>query len=165
MSEAVFEERFVKLVEDNGGFEYYQAYRNDVDLILGGKGGTYWYVIMKKGKVTESYIGKYMDGAWEDICVKGSGASKKTKTMPSGSTIKRIAEKAYLCQSETWVTRRTPKPIEDAHPHYHYVYGFGDKGLDVSVQYGVTIAYSDIKDLDVSFHLRFLYTGNDVDLP
>ena len=41
MSEAVFEERFVKLVEDNGGFEYYQAYRNDVDHILGGKGNTF----------------------------------------------------------------------------------------------------------------------------
>ena len=48
MSEAVFEERFVKLVEDNGGFEFYQAYRNDVDHILGGKGNTYWYVILKK---------------------------------------------------------------------------------------------------------------------
>ena len=58
MSEAVFEERFVKLVEDNGGFEYYQAYRGDVDLILGGKGNTFWYTVMKKGKVTESYIGK-----------------------------------------------------------------------------------------------------------
>ena len=74
MSEAVFEERFIKLVEDNGGFEYYQAYRNDVDLILGGK------------------------------------------------------------------------------------------GLDVSVEYGVTIAYNDIKDADASFHLRYLYIGNDVDL-
>ena len=75
MSEAVFEERFIKLVEDNGGFEYYQAYRGDVDLILGGK------------------------------------------------------------------------------------------GLDVSVEYGVTIAYNDIKDADASFHLRYLYIGNDVDLP
>ena len=56
MSGAVFEERFVKLVEENGGFEYYQAYRGDVDLILGGKGNTFWYVVMKKGKVTESYI-------------------------------------------------------------------------------------------------------------
>jgi hypothetical protein len=45
------------------------------------------------------------------------------------------------------------------------VYGFGDKGLDISVQYGVTIAYSDIRDLDAGFHLRYLYTGNDVDLP
>ena len=165
MSSVMYEERFMKLVEENDGFEYYQAYRNEVDHILGGKGDTYWYVIMKKGKVTESNIGKYADGAWEDICVTGSVAGKKTKTMPSGSTIKRIAEKAYLCQSETWVTRRTPKPIEDAHPHYHYVYGFGDKGLDVSVQYGVTIAYSDINDLDAGFHFRSLYTGNDVDLP
>lgn len=47
----------------------------------------------------------------------------------------------------------------------HYVYGFGDKGLDVSVQYGVTIAYSDIEDADAGFHLRCLYTGDDVDLP
>ena len=78
MSEAVFEERFVKLVEDNGGFEYYQAYRGDVDLILGGKGNTFWYVVMKKGKVTESYIGKNAGGVWEDVYVKGSGATQKT---------------------------------------------------------------------------------------
>ena len=150
MSGAVSEERFIKLVKENGGFEYYQAYRNDVDHILGGKGDTYWYVVMKKGKVTESYIGKYAGGVWEDVFIKGSGDGKKTKAMPSSSTIRKIAEKAYLCQNETWVTRRTPKPIEDAHPHYHYVYGFGDKALDVSVQYGVTIAYNDIKDADTS---------------
>ena len=111
MSEAVFEERFVKLVEDNGGFEYYQAYRGDVDLILGGKGNTFWYVVMKKGKVTESYIGKNAGGVWEDV------------------------------------------------------YGFGDKGLDVSVEYGVTIAYNDVKDADAGFHLRYLYTGSDVETP
>ena len=75
MSEAMFEERFVKLVEDNGGFEYYQAYRGDVDLIL------------------------------------------------------------------------------------------GDKGLDVSVEYGVTIAYNDVKDADAGFHLRYLCTGSDVETP
>lgn len=165
MSEAVFEERFIKLVEDNGGFEYAQAYRNDVDLILGGKGDTYWYVTVKKGKVAESYVGKCSGGVWEDVYVKGSGATQKTKAMPSGSTIRKIAEKAYLCQNETWVTRRTPKPIEDAHPRYHYVYGFGDKGLDVSVPYGVTIAYNDLKDADAGFHLRYLYTGADVEMP
>ena len=120
---------------------------------------------MKKGKVAESYIGKLRDGAWEDVYIKGSGASKKTKAMPAGSTIRKIAEKAYLMQNENWVTRRTPNPIEDAHPHYHYVYGFGDKALDVSVKYGVTIAFSDIKDVEAGFHLRYLYTGNDVELP
>ena len=35
MMNAMFEEKFIKLVEENGGFEYYQAYRGDVDLILG----------------------------------------------------------------------------------------------------------------------------------
>ena len=39
MSGAVFEERFIKLVEDNGGFEYYQAYRGDVDLIFVDQSG------------------------------------------------------------------------------------------------------------------------------
>ena len=43
--------------------------------------------------------------------------------------------------------------------------GFGDKGLDISEQYGVTIGYSDIKDTSTGFHLRYLYTGNEVDLP
>ena len=95
----MLEERFIKLVEEYGGFEFAQAYRNDVDHILGGKNGTFWYVVMKKGKVTESCIGKLSGGAWEDVCVKGSGANKKTKPMPSGSTIKRIAEKAYLMQA------------------------------------------------------------------
>ncbi len=163
--DAMSEERFMKLVEEHDGFEFYQAYRNDVDHILGGKDGVYWYSIMKKGKVTESCIGKYRDGAWEDVCIKGSGASRKTTAMPPGSTISRIAGQAYLMQGETWVTRRTPKPIEDAHPHYHYVYGFGDKALDVSVEYGVTIAFSDLKDEDAGFHLRYLYTGDDVEQP
>ena len=57
----MFEERFIQLVEENGGFEFYQAYRNDVDHILGGKGNTYWYVIMKKGKVT-GYINSEFGG-------------------------------------------------------------------------------------------------------
>lgn len=110
MGNDMSEERFIKLVEENGGFEFYQAYRNDVDHILGGKDDIYWYVIMKKGKVAESYVGKRNNGAWEDVCTKGSGANKKTKVLPAGSTIKRIVEKAYLMQDETWVTRRTPKP-------------------------------------------------------
>ena len=158
-------ERFINLVEDYQGFEFYQAYRDDVDHILGGKDNVFWYIIMKKGKITESCIGKCENGVWTDSCTKGSGARKKTKQMPPGSTIARIAEKAYLMQEEKWVKDRKPRLIEDAHPHYHYVYGIGDKGLDVSEKYGVTIAYSDIKDLSAGFHLRYLYTGSEVELP
>ena len=85
--------------------------------------------------------------------------------MPSGSTIRRIAGKAYLAQDEPWVKDRKPRLIEDAHPHYHYVYGFGDKAADVSEKYGVTIGFSDLSDVPAGFRLRFLYTGADVEIP
>ena len=76
-------DRFIRLVEENGGFEFYQAYQKDVDHILGGKNNTYWYTVAKKGKAVETYIGKRNGDAWEDTYTKGA----KTKTMPSGSTI------------------------------------------------------------------------------
>ncbi len=158
-------EQFMKLVEEHKGFEFYQAYRDDIDHIIGGKGSTCWFVISKKGRVLESWIGTCRDGEWSDRYIKGSGSRKKETVMPSGSTIQRVAEHAYLMQDETWVKGRKPRLVEDSHPHYHYVYGFGDRALDVSEQYGVTIAYSNIKDPSVGFHLRYLYTGKNVDLP
>ena len=68
-------------------------------------------------------------------------------------------------QDQSWVKDRRPKLIEDAHPHFHYVYGIGDKALDVSQAYDVSIAYSDISDLSAGYHLRYLYIGEDVEIP
>ena len=85
--------------------------------------------------------------------------------MPSGSTIELIEKEAYKYQDEEWVQSREPRLVEDNHPHYHYVYGIGDKGLDVSEQYGVTIAYSDVNDMALGFHLRDLDAGEKVELP
>ena len=44
-------------------------------------------------------------------------------------------------------------------------YGIGDKALDISEAYGVSIGYSDLKDLPAGYHLRYLYTGKDVEAP
>ncbi len=85
--------------------------------------------------------------------------------MPAESTIRKIEERAYFMQNEDWVVDRKPRLIEDGHPHYHYVYGFGDKALDVSEAYGVSIAYSDINDVEAGYHLRYLYTGEEVEAP
>ena len=120
---------------------------------------------MKKGKVSKAYVGVCKDGVWEDTLTKGAGKKQQTKAMPAGSTLKLIAEKAYLMQEEPWVKGRKPRLIEDAHPHYHDTYGIGDKALDVSQEYGVSIAYSDIQDVPAGFHLRYLYTGEEVELP
>ena len=141
--------RFLELVETEKGFEFYQAFRDEVDWV----------------SVKETYIGTLKDGVWADCKVKGKGKRKTVKEMPAGSTIKRIEERAYFMQDAEWVKGRKPRLVTDAHPHYHYVYGFGDKALDVSEAYGVNIAYSDIKDPAAGFHLRYLYTGKEVEDP
>ena len=157
--------RFQELVEKEQGFEFYQAFREEVDWIIGGKDGTYWFVVMKDQSVKETFIGTLKDGEWSDRRIKGKGKKKSVKEMPAGSTIKRIEERAYFMQDAEWVKDRKPRLVEDAHPHYHYICGMGDKALDVSEAYGVSIGYSDLADLSAGFHLRFLYTGEEVESP
>ncbi len=157
--------RFLELVEREKGFEFYQAFRDEVDWAIGGKGGTIWLAVFKDQSLKEIYIGTLKDGVWSDRRVKGKGKRKSSAEMPAGSTLKRVEERAYFMQDAEWVTGRTPRLVEDAHPHYHYVYGIGDKALDVSEAYGVSIGYSDLKDIEAGFHLRSLSTGGDVELP
>lgn len=157
--------RFLELAEKEKGFEFYQAFRDEVDWIIGGKDNTCWFTIMQDQSVKETYIGTLKDGVWTDCKITGKGKRRKVKEMSAGSTIKRAEERAYFMQDEEWVRDRKPKLIEDGHPHYHYVYGFGDKALDVSEAYGVSIAYSNLKDLSAGYHLRYLYTGEDVRIP
>lgn len=156
-------ERFMKLVKDNDGFEMVTAYRDEVDHYLGGKGDEYWYVISRDGKVKETYTGFYKDGSWKDTLTKGKGQKATVSEVEPGTTIGLIIREAYLAQDEKWVKDREGKPVEDAHPHLHYVYGFGDKAADISKEYGVTTAYSDLKNEEAGFHLRYICTGKDVD--
>lgn len=157
--------RFTDLVEKENGFEFYQAFREEVDWIIGGKDDTFWFSVLKDQSVKETYMGTLKDGVWSDCLIKGKGKKKTVKEMPAGSTIRRIEERAYFMQEDDWVKNRKPRLVEDAHPHYHYVFGFGDRALDVSEAYGVSIGYSDLKDLSAGFHLRYLYTGEDVKSP
>ncbi len=157
--------RFQGLVEKEQGFEFCQAFRDEVDWIIGGKGDTFWFIIMKDQAVKETFIGTLKDGVWTDRRIKGKGKRKSTKEMPAGSTVRRIEKRAYFMQDAEWVKDRKPRLIEDACPHYHYVYGIGDKALDVLEAHGVSIGYSDLADLSAGFHLRFLYTGEEVEMP
>ena len=155
--------RFLELVEREKGFEFYQAFRDEVDWVIGGKGDTVWFTVIKDLSVQEIFIGTLKDGVWTDRRIKGR--KKNVTEMPEGSTIKRVEERAYFMQDAEWVKDRKPRLVEDAHPRYHYVYGMGDKALDVSEAYGVSIAYSDLQDPAAGFHLRYLYTGEEVESP
>ena len=158
-------DRFLELVKKENGFEFCQAFRDEVDWVIGGKGDMFWFSILNDQSVRETYIGTLKDGTWADCKVKGKGKKKSITEMPAGSTIQRIEERAYFMQDEGWVKDRKPRLVEDAHPHFHYVYVMGDKALDVSEAYGVSIAYSDLKDPAAGFHLRFLYRGEEVETP
>ena len=157
--------RFLELAEKENGFEFYQAFRDEIDWIIGAKGDTCWFVVMQDQSVKETYIGTRKDGVWTDRRIKGKGKRKTEKEMPPGSTIRRVEERAYFMQDAEWVKDRKPRLVEDAHPHYHYVYGMGDRALDVSEAFGVSIGYSDLKDPEAGFHLRYLYTGEEVAIP
>ena len=157
--------RFMELAERENGFEFCQAFRDELDWMIGGKDGTFWFTVMKDQSVKETFVGKLEDGVWTDCRIRGKGKRRTVKEMPSGSTMRRIEERAYFMQDAEWVADRQPRLIEDSHPHFHYVYGFGDKALDVSEAYGVSIGYSDLSDPDAGFRLRFLYAGDDVEAP
>ncbi len=157
--------RFMKLVEKEEGFEFYQAFRDEVDWVIGGKGNVFWFAVLKDQSLREMYVGTLEDGTWTDRLIKGKGKKKSVTDMPAGSTIRRIEERAYFMQEADWVKDRKPRLVEDSHPHNHYVYGFGDKALDVSQAYGVSIAYSDIGDPSAGFRMRYLYTGDEAEVP
>ncbi len=157
--------RFLELIKKEDGFEFCQAFRDEADWVIGGRDNTCWFVVIKDQSVKETYIGTLKDEVWTDRLIKGKGKKKTIKEMPAGSTIKRAEERAYFMQDAEWVKDRKPRLIEDVHPHYHYVYGIGDKALDVSEEYGISIAYSDLKDASLGFHLRDVRTGREVEMP
>lgn len=157
-------EKFMKLVEDNKGFEIVHAYRDDIDHWIGGKKDQYWYFITRNNRIKEGYAAIYKDGKWKDQLIKGEGKNRKVKDIEAGTTIKMIIAAAYLAQEENWVKDKKGTLIETDNPYYHYVKGFGDKALDVSKEYGVSIGYNDLENVEKSFHLRDLTTGDKVEV-
>ena len=65
--------RFSELVEKEKGFEFYQAFRDETDLVIGGKDDTYWFSVFKDQAVRETYIGTFQNGVWSDRRIKGKG--------------------------------------------------------------------------------------------
>ena len=157
-------EAFMKLVNENDGFEFIIGYKDDLDYYIGGKGNKYWYQWIK-GKNSEYYIGTYDNGVWTD---KHYVAKNRTivdsNTIEPETTINKIVERAYYYQDK--IGTKKPTEIDKEYDIFlHYVYGFGEKAWEVSKKYGVTVAFSDINNVDEGYHLRDFNIGADVDKP
>ena len=158
------EESFMKLVDDNDGFEFVIGYKNDVDHRIGGKDNKYWYFVDYGGKKAEYYVGTYDNGSWTDKFYKKKGSKLESKTVENGITINKIVERAYFYQDKT----QNKKPIEvEKHGFMcnHYVFGFGDKAVETVKDYGITVDFNDISDNDSAYHLRDIFLGKDVEKP
>lgn len=157
-------EAFMKLVNENDGFEFIIGYKDDLDYYIGGKGNKYWFQWIK-GKNSEYYIGTYENGVWTD---KHYVAKNRTivdsSTVEPETTINKIVERAYYYQDK--IGTKKPTEIDKEYDIFlHYVYGFGEKAWEVSKKYGVTVTFSDINNVDEGYHLRDFNIGADVDKP
>ena len=92
-------EAFMKLVDDNDGFEFVIGYRDDLDFYIGGKGNTYWF-LWTKGNKSEYYVGTYENGSWTDKFYIKKGSKLESKTVDNETTIKMIVERAYFYQDK-----------------------------------------------------------------
>ena len=157
-------EAFMKLVNENDGFEFIIGYKDDLDYYIGGKGNKYWFQWIK-GKNSEYYIGTYENGVWTDkYYVAKNRTIVDSSTVEPETTINKIVERAYYYQDK--IGTKKPTEIDKEYDIFlHYVYGFGEKAWEVSKKYWVTVSFSDINNVDEGYHLRDFNIGADVDKP
>ncbi|MBO7338880.1 MAG: hypothetical protein J6U66_02305 [Lachnospiraceae bacterium] len=113
----------MNLVKENDGFEFVIGFKGNVDHSIGGQGNKYWYYVDHNGKKAEYYVGTYENGTWTDKFYTAKGSKLTEKTVESGTTIKKIVERAYFYQEK--IGQRKGKELEKyGYPCLHYVYGF-----------------------------------------
>jgi len=155
---------FMKLVNDNDGFEFVIGYRDDLDYYIGGVGNKYWFQWIK-GKDSEYYIGTYENGVWTDKhYIAKNKKIIESNTVEPETTINKIVERAYYYQDR--IGNKKPTEIDKEYDTFlHYVFGFGEKSWEVSKKYGVTVSFSNINKVEEGYQLRDYYIGSEVDKP
>ena len=158
------QDSFMKLVNDNNGFQFVIGYADDLDYYIGGLGNKYWFQWIK-GKNSEYYVGTYENGIWTDKhYVAKSRKIIESNVVESGTTINKILERAYYFQDK--IGNKKPIEVDKEYDTFlHYVFGFGEKAFEVSKKYGITVMFSDINKVEEGYHLRDYYIGKDVDKP
>ena len=160
----MYKDAFMKLVNDNDGFEFVIGYRDDLDYYIGGKDNKYWFLRIK-GKDSDYYVGTFENGKWTDKhYVAKSKKIIESNTVEPETTINKIVERAYYFQDK--IGNKKPIEVDKEYDVFlHYVYGFGEKAWEVSKKYGVTVMFSDINHVEDGYHLRDYYLGSDVEKP
>ena len=153
--------RFTELVQKCKGFEMVIGFQNDEDHIIGGAGNKCWYCI-KKGRNFEAFVGS-LTGDEQDRHIKKKSSKTSSENTAPGTAMRMILERAYFGQAEIAEKNKKGQSVtKDGIPCLHYMFGFGDRAYDISEEYGVTTAFSDIHNVPAGYHLRSIETGKKV---
>ena len=159
-------EEFLKLVEDCKGFEVTLGFRDDEDHFIGGKENTVWYFVKKKSS-EDYYVADYdTEGKSKDTHYTKKKKVLSKEKAEEGSTMERILGELAIGHEE--IAKSKGKPIKKEiyeHPCSHYSFGFGERAYVISDEYGITVEYSNIKDVEKGFRLRDIETGKKVSAP
>lgn len=157
------EQDFLKLSENNGGFEVTLGFRDDADHFLGGTGDKIWYFVKKRSAEDYYVCTLQKDGSRVDVHYTRKKKILSAEPASSGKTLELILAELSAGQEE--VDRGGRKPVQVSlyeHPCSHYSFAFGERACKISDEYGVTVEYSNLKDETAGFRLRDLRTGPDV---
>lgn len=159
------EEKFLKIISDNIGFQVTLGFRDDVDHFLGGRGSKVWYYIQKK-KTADYYVGTLTGGVWEDVHYVLKKKILTSEPAPSGTAIGLILSELSIGQEEIEKDGRKPIAVKVYElPCSHYSFAFGERAYQISDDYGITVSYSNLKDEEAGFRLRTLIVGEDIKIP
>ena len=157
-------ESFMDLVHKNNGFEFVIGYKDFIDHRIGGQDNKYWYYIDYDGKKQEYYVGTYKDNCWSDKFYIKKGNKIESKTIEEKTTIQKILERAYFYQDK--IIGQKPQLIEKhGYRCNHYMFDFGEKAVDIIEEYKITSDFNDINNNDLSYHLRDILIGKNVEKP
>lgn len=161
----VDENRFLKLIEDNGGFEVTLGFRRDVDHFIGGTGNKLWYLV-HKGSNEDYYLCTLNGSEKKDVHYTLKKQSLSCKPAPSGKTLDLILSEIAIGQKEIEESGRKPLNTElRGHRCSHYSFAFGERAYKIADEFGVTVEYSNLADEEAGFRLRDIRTGAEVTAP
>lgn len=155
---------FLKLVEDNGGFQLALSFR-ETTVYAGGKGGTVWFVEQGKKRIFWR-IGHLVDGVWSDETwerKKGrcEGEAVRGGAEP-GSALAHAAELAFRHQEKIDGGRKPMKVLDARVPTVRYNYSFGALAYDIATDFGVTVRFSDVDHEETGYRLESIAVGAEV---
>lgn len=153
---------FLKLIEENHGFQVTLGFRDDVDHFIGGIAGKLWYFVKKKS-IEDYYVCTQNGDGMTDVHFMRKKKVLSSEPAPSGKTMELILSELSVGQEE--IERSGRKPMATKvyeHPCSHYSFAFGERAYKISDEYGITVEYSNLKDEPAGFRLRDISIGDEV---